>query len=385
MNILHLYQKTTPTVDITLGLMELGHTVKTIDEFLSDSFENETCTSAIAEKFESDNIDAVITFNYYPYVSNICEQYNIPYLAWLFDSPVMYVYTHSIYNKCNHIFSFDKTFYKQIKDLGIEHIYYMPLAANTSRLSSINISDQDFLKYNHQISFVGRFFQDNNYNRFYNTITPEYHNYFNQLFQLQYAKRDMDVINTYISDAAISYIKDILDVDYSKEYPLANEKECFSFLFLARKYTELERLNIFNAISSIFTIDMYTDADTSQLPNVINHGTIDAYEEAPKMFACSKINLNFTQSSIRTGVPLRNFEIMGSGGFLLTNPQEEMSELFVPNEDYITYSSLEEIPDKINYYLTHEKERQEIVFNGFKKIHENYTYPIQLSKILSVI
>ena len=37
------------------------------------------------------------------------------------------------------------------------------------------------------------------------------------------------------------------------------------------------------------------------------------------MFANSKVNLNITLRNIKTGIPLRALDIMGAGGFLLTN------------------------------------------------------------------
>lgn len=385
MNILYLYQKGTPSEDIPWGLIELGHTVHMIDTPLSDSFESETCCVQIASAFENKHIDAVISFNFYPYVSNVCEQYQIPYISWLFDSPVMYTFTECIYNKCNYIFSFDKAFYEDLKNLGLKHIYHIPLAANTTRLNALNVTDEEILKYNHSLSFVGRFFENNNYNMFSSLISQEYHNYFNQLFQLQFLKRDTDVLSNFLNDNAVSYIKGLFKNDILSQYPLCSEKQCCSYIFLSRKFTQLERLNIFKIISEIHPLDMYTDSDTSMITNIVNHGTIDAHNEAHKLFFASKINLNFTQNTIRTGIPLRVFEIMGSGGFLLTNPQSEFADNFTPNVDFVTYTSLDELPDIINYYLTHENERREIAFNGYKTINEKHSYTIRLDQILKTV
>ena len=43
----------------------------------------------------------------------------------------------------------------------------------------------------------------------------------------------------------------------------------------------------------------------------------------PLVFQNSKINLNITLRSIKNGIPLRAIDIMGAGGFLLTNYQND--------------------------------------------------------------
>ncbi len=47
-----------------------------------------------------------------------------------------------------------------------------------------------------------------------------------------------------------------------------------------------------------------------------------------KVFYSSKININMTLRSIESGVPLRIIDIMSIGGFVMSNNQEEIPELF---------------------------------------------------------
>ena len=46
-------------------------------------------------------------------------------------------------------------------------------------------------------------------------------------------------------------------------------------------------------------------------------------------FRNSKINLNPTAKGIRSGIPLRIFDILSCSGFLLTNYQSELSDHFL--------------------------------------------------------
>lgn len=87
----------------------------------------------------------------------------------------------------------------------------------------------------------------------------------------------------------------------------------------------------------------------------------------PLIFHESKINLNITSKAIRSGIPLRVFDIMACEGFVLSNYQPELAELFQSSAEFDYYTSVEELLEKTDYYLNHEKERNEIAHNGFEK------------------
>lgn len=56
-------------------------------------------------------------------------------------------------------------------------------------------------------------------------------------------------------------------------------------------------------------------------------------------------------------------DIMGSGGFLLSNYQEDFLDDFVPGEDFVFYESEDDFVHKIDYYLAHDNERRQIIAN----------------------
>ena len=114
-------------------------------------------------------------------------------------------------------------------------------------------------------------------------------------------------------------------------------------------------------------------------------GPVDYYEEMPYVFANSKINLNITLRSIKSGIPLRAMDIMGAGGFLLTNFQSDFLDYFVPGEDFVYYDSQEDLLNKIDYFLSHEKEREEISKNGQERVRNEHNYFTFFEKIFDII
>ena len=102
----------------------------------------------------------------------------------------------------------------------------------------------------------------------------------------------------------------------------------------------------------------------------------------PVIFHNSKINLNITSKSIRSGIPLRIFDILGCGGFALTNFQLELPKLFVLGEDLVCYENMEDLSCKTDYFLRHESERREIAENGLERVKKCHTYPLRLEEMI---
>lgn len=150
-----------------------------------------------------------------------------------------------------------------------------------------------------------------------------------------------------------------------------------------RKITGLERFDLLSAITQHHTLDLFTHDTTVTMKNLRNHGTADYYRQMPLIFKQSRINLNISLRSIKSGIPLRAFDIMGSGGFLLSNYQADFLEHFLPGEDYVYYESKEDLLARIDYYLQHDKERADIARNGHDKVAAGHTFRHRIREMLA--
>ena len=155
---------------------------------------------------------------------------------------------------------------------------------------------------------------------------------------------------------------------------------------MATQVTNYERIRLLKLLSTIpdCTINLFSPhnlADTS----LTFKGPIDYMSEMPYVFKTSKINLNITLKCIQSGIPLRALDIMGCGGFLLSNYQAEMTEFFRPGIDFVSYGSMDEAKDLAKYYLSHEEERKTIAQNGCEIVKQHFTYEKQLKQIFDIV
>ncbi len=388
MKILMLTWKSFGNEDMAAAFRQLGHQV--IELPFSDKGER---TDAELEQDISSEIrntapDLLFSFNYFPVVSIACKKAGVPYVAWVYDSPYVRLYHYSINYPTNHVFVFDKAQYLEFHRAGIRTVNYLPMAANTQRLSSMT----DFPGFNrtpwrnqHEVAFIGSLYTEKH--QFFqrmDRISPYTRGYLEGLMAAQKQVYGYNFIQELLPAAIIEDMQRSLPMR-----PGADSVESVEYLFaqyvINREITAIERKELLSAVAERFALDLYTPDQSVRLPNCTNHGPVDYYDYAPYVFKTARINLNISLRSIISGIPLRAFDILGAGGFLLTNYQEDFLDFFTPGEDFVFYDSKADLLSKTDYYLRHEEERAQIAENGLQKVSADHTYIHRADEILSYL
>jgi spore maturation protein CgeB len=88
--------------------------------------------------------------------------------------------------------------------------------------------------------------------------------------------------------------------------------------------------------------------------------------EHAKAVSSSKINLNFTD----IGTSDRVYKILAAKGFLLTEPWLHMEVDFEVGKDLITFNGIEDLKNKIEYYINNDEERVKIAQSGYNTVQK---------------
>jgi spore maturation protein CgeB len=81
----------------------------------------------------------------------------------------------------------------------------------------------------------------------------------------------------------------------------------------------------------------------------------------------------------------RTFEISNCGTLQLTDVRHDLHHFYTPGHDIVTYSSPEELVEKIDYYLNNEDKRRQIALRALCRTMNEHTYRSRLSQLLSII
>lgn len=381
--------------DIEQTFLLLGHTVDNIEQELGSYDVSPEFERVIEEKIRGTHYDMVFTVNYFPLISNVCERTGVKYVSWTCDNPLISMYHESVFHACNYIFTFDKTNYLEFRGMGVKHIWYLPLAVDTERMDALlgapekperrnATQDSEMRKYRGDVAFVGSLYERNSYDKIKNRL-PEYlRGYFDAVMEAQLNISGANIVEPMLTTNILEQLQEYFQLEKS-EGSFSDLGLIFQTTVLGFKIAEIERRRALIELSKHYKVNVYSNSNVSDLLRIQYCGSVDYWSEMPKVFRMSKINLNFTIPNIKSGIPLRIWDVLGCGGFLLTNYQAEIPYYFKEGEDLVCFDGLEDLCEKVGYYLEHEEERKRIAWNGYRKVREKHSYIERIHTILDTV
>ena len=330
----------------------------------------------------------VFSINFLPVVSKVCNIDGVPYVSWVYDNPELTLYSYQVINPCNTVLLFDTAQCDELVRVGIRTVEYLPLAASTKRLDAMALDEKIIEKYASDVSFVG-------------SLYTEKRHYYDEMVQKldAYTKGYLEgLVISQMQVEGYNFIEDCLAPEIVNRMSEASgfhapfdSAETLEHLYansvINRQITVMERRELLSLIGREYPIRLYTYTRNKDFSpeGVENMGPADYYTEMPYVFKSSRINLNITLRSIKNGIPLRAYDIMGAGGFLMSNYQTDLTRHFVPGEDYVYYDGRRDLLDKIGYYLKHENERKEIARRAHDKVAREHTFDVRAGQIIDIV
>jgi len=137
-----------------------------------------------------------------------------------------------------------------------------------------------------------------------------------------------------------------------------------------------------------------TDWDlTSALGNAVQRrGARVSTEEMVNIFNAARININLHSSTYHKGInPFgdflnpRTFEIMSCGGFQLVDRRSCLDGMFDEGKEIVVFDSLDDLREKVRYYLDRPEERQDMAARGRERILQHHTYEHRMREMLEYV
>lgn len=406
--------------DIIQVFTDFGVTVLTEEAEMTDKrITPKQCAALITKWLTERPIAFVFSINFYPAISYTCNHFRVPYVCWSVDSPVPELFSNALRNEWNRVFLFDRAQYDFFSHVNPERIFYLPLATNAGRWENVilNMTDEDFAKYGADVSFVGSLYTEKcRYDRL--PRVPHFHaaktasqpagadraaaestssvpclsaytqGFVEGLIEAQLRVYGCNLIADSLPARVIDEIAEADPDFYESDDTYGDARRYLvAHQYIGMKLASVERIRTLLRLGEHFQVALYTRSNPSILGRVgvDVRGGADTFTEMPKIFHASKINLNMTMRPIETGLSLRVWDVLGCGGFLMTNYQAEIPEYFEIGRDLETYSSMEELEQKVRYYLAHEEERIGIAINGYEKTAKHHTYELRIAEMIRIL
>jgi len=108
-------------------------------------------------------------------------------------------------------------------------------------------------------------------------------------------------------------------------------------------------------------------------------------EEKSRVFGEALACINSTAMSEGNSINCRTFEIAGAGGLQIMEYRQAIEDCFEPEKEILTFSSIEELADKIRFYGANEASNRTVREAASRRAHAEHTYRHRLETIIQTL
>lgn len=328
----------------------------------------------------------IFTITYFGLLPRLFDELKIPYVAWVTDDPI----TNELPppSPYFHLFIHEKGAVDEVKGLGYENLYHLPLAANPKRYSQI---PKDKKRFRWEVSFLGNA----------GPIWEDGYSCHEELYPLLSKEMITKMIDSLRNDPLQDILKVFFEVKtgasnkdasrFAKELEERHPAKAYQIKGwlkpLKSEAMKWRRRDIIKEIADHIEIHLYGDTCWGYLvgnSKAVYHGKVWDIDAIVGIYNGSKINMNVQSNIYNTGLNYRTFTIPASGGFMISDYRDELLELFC-EEEVVYFKERCELVELINYYLKAPNEREKIAKRARERVLREHTYKERMKRVLDVM
>ncbi|MFT7487099.1 MAG: spore maturation protein CgeB [Candidatus Paceibacteria bacterium] len=299
--------------------------------------------------------DFLLTINHIGFdsegvLAGLLEDFGIPLASWFVDHPLpILAGAEANARGTSQVFCFEKTALGWLESIGFENPVHLPTASNPDTFYPSRVDIKRVAQLGSPVSLVaGSWWEKAN-----TSFSPEVH----QLAKEMSAKGPID--SQFLRNHMGAYLAQADD---------NARTHCLAAQAALAESSMRKRRDFVLALAEHSPVVNGDEHWSKLVQGVELRGPLHPTQDLPTVFGSSKVNLNVTAEQMPTAVNQRVWDVPGTGGFLLTDAQDDVLENFTDGEDVAVYHSLDEARDKLAYYLTHDAEREAIARKGLATV-----------------
>lgn len=164
----------------------------------------------------------------------------------------------------------------------------------------------------------------------------------------------------------------------------------FDFTFVGGiSKAHANRFKLINTLSESIGLELFgyggNSLDRNSKAYLHHHGEAWGLEMY-RTLAQSRISLNCHEEVAGNYASnMRLYEATGMGTCLITDWKQNLYNIFELDKEVVTFQSVKELIDKVNYLLDNENERAKIAIKGQRRVLKDKTYYYRMKQLLGII
>lgn len=356
--------------DIADALWNDGYDVFTLDTTLLSLEEMTIIIRRIEPEF-------LMVVDYRDKLAEFCYSIGISLLSWEVNPTTDNLSPCSVPTHRVSIFTYRASQVSEFREAGFTRVEYLPLATNPERRKRIPLDDREKERYAADFSFVGSSMADTveTYRDSFLDICaahrpddPEFRQDLFKRTEKLLTEQERDYSAYRIPGLFKKYFDDILD-----EIPLSAPGED-PVKLLAQIAAAIKRLEYIRALGPLH-IKVWGDQGWRQLERcgVCYMGPAGHFDELTKIYCGTRINIDIGRLYQQDIVPMRVFDILSCGAFLLAEHSEAIPEIFEIGKEIETYRDVDELMEKALFYRDRPELAMDIARRGARKVRVQHT------------
>lgn len=293
--------------------------------------------------------------------SDITSRYGIPVCVWYVDDPSPINLHQKQFIRSNAIaFCWERDYLEKLKEDGFESTFYLPLATDP------DIFRQTEKELKTPVGFVGSAMNGD----FLNNIKKKF------LWKPSLDELTNEIAEELLKSPDLDVVKILEQKCKEQKLPFSDKRNLVWFRSLVIHTASMKKRK--RIIEGLMENGIETFGDPSGWKtlcgnNIKTNENIDYHTGLAKVYQQIGVNVNITSCQMATSVNQRVFDIPACGGFVISDCQRDLEELFEPDE-IVTYVSIEELKDKIQYYEQNVVSRKQISRRAYNRVINQHTY-----------
>ena len=312
----------------------------------------------------------------------LIERLRLPLASWFVDNPHLILY---LYNKLvspwTAIFTWDADNIDSLKELGFEHVRYLPLATDATRFTPGHAPTGPH-PWRSRVSFVGNSMkykvgQRMKKGRFPRAMLTSYKD-----VAAGFARSDERSVSAYLhrehpTEAAL------FDTFETNERRLCYET------MITWEATRQYRKSCIEGTLPFSPLIVGDKGWKNVFPGLGDswrwHKELSYYNDLPSFYPLSEVNFNCTSQQMKGAVNQRVFDVPACGAFVLTDHRNQMEHLLEPGKEIAYYDAPEDVPEHIRRWLDDPRGRQAVINAARTRILAHHTYEHRLAELFKAM